>query len=216
MAQKDQVRRFLVLSAALLIAGCAAPAPKTPQKVTPMVGEGSILHAWTEIVGGKPVARVLVEGPCPEILLDDRPPVQMEKATVCEHPLTGATRAQVADRLLPLPGTGPARIAVIGKIDAATAKTLARRQMPTLVVYAGEWSRDLLEPAAELLLVAPWQFSPEEGLPAYALRLFQEMNEPGYLLLVSKGGEDWDAILSTSQGDETRACRLGEDGFDCD
>lgn len=201
--------RALVLSAALLLAGCATAKP--PQEVTPMVGEGSVLQAWTEIVAGKPVARALVEGPCPEIRLDDQPPVRMEGNRLCEHPLNGATRAQVADRLLPLPGTAPARIAVLGKIDAATAKTLARRQMPTLVVYAGEWKQELLEPAAELFQVAPWQFSPDEGMPAHAIRLFQEMGEPVYLLLVYKGGENWDAVLS----DETRSCRLDVDGFDC-
>lgn len=207
--------RTLLLSA-LLLAGCASAKP--PREVAPMVGEGSVLHAWTEIVGGEPVARALVEGPCPEIVLDDRPPVRMEGNTLCEHPLAGAARAQVADRLLPLPGTAPARIAVLREIDPATVKTLARRQMPTLVVYAGdagEWRRDLLEPAAELLQVAPWQFSPEHGLPAHALRLFQEMGEPAWLLLVSKGGEDWDAILASPDGDQTHRCRLGTAGFAC-
>ena len=206
--------RTLVLSAALLLAGCASAKP--PREVTPMVGASSILHAWTEIVGGAPVAKALVEGPCPEIRLDDQPPVKMEGNTLCEHPLGPATRAQIADRLLPLPGTAPARIAVIKEIDPATAKTLARRQMPTLVVYAGEWKQDLLEPAGELLQVAPWQFSPDEGLPSHALRLFQAIGEGrSYLMLISKGEEGWDAVLSSSQGDETRTCHLGDGGFDC-
>lgn len=221
--------RALVLAAAVLLADCASAPPvekKPPRETTPMVGTGSTLHAWTEIVGGTPMAKALVKGPCPEILLDDRPAARMRGGTVCEHPLTLpdgrlAARAQIADRLLPLPGTAPARLAVIQEIDATVAKTLARRRMPTLVVFLGDWNQDLLEPAGELLQVAPWLMArenpPSEGPAFHAIRLFQELGKGhSYLWLVSTGGESWDATLSSPSGDETRTCRLDEGGFDCD
>jgi hypothetical protein len=167
---------------------------------------GDILHAWTQVVpggaqyGGKTVglARVVVAGQgqaCPTIQLANLPAVAMTARpnpipgsasypiTVCEHPLVlpdgrPATRAQVADRLLPLPGTTPARIAMIGdtgcKKDGELqwpferiARTVARRQSPTLVVHVGDyrhrktdtwegWEDGFFKPAEELLQVAPW------------------------------------------------------------
>lgn len=169
----------------LLAAGCAsAPPAKPPADVTPIVGAGSILHAWTQVVPGPALARAVVEGPdrpCPEIRLDELPGVAMTRAwsdgaiTLCEHPLVlpdggPVARAQIADRLLPLPGGNPQRperIAVLGDATLAqTAKTVARRQSPTLVVYVGEsgcgesgWNgrrERFFQPADELLQVAPW------------------------------------------------------------
>ena len=191
------MRRALALSAAVLAAACASTPPEKPaREATPIVGAvqapGAILYTWTQIVPGGTLARAVVEGPgqpCPEIVLDGLPGVDMTSRpnllpergsypiTVCEHPLVlpdgrPASRAQVADRLLPLPGDTPARIAVIGAYAeerwplASIAKTIARRQMPTLVVHVGDdhyasdtwdqWKREFFEPAGELLQVAPW------------------------------------------------------------
>jgi hypothetical protein len=166
---------------------------------------GDILHAWTQVAPGGAryggtvgLARVIVAGQgqaCPKIQLGDLPAVAMTERpnplpgsasypiTVCEHPLVlpdgrPAPRAQVADRLLPLPGTTPARIAMIGGTGCRKgeesqwpfekiARTVARRQSPTLVVHVGDyrdrktdtwegWEDGFFKPAEELLQVAPW------------------------------------------------------------
>lgn len=194
------MRLCAAILSSLLAVGCAStpegtpppPPAKPPVEVTPMVGAGSILYVWTQIVPGPALARAVVEGsgqPCPEIRLDELSGVAMtpnpaqgaDAITVCEHPLVlpdgrPVSRAQVADRLLPLPGSTPERIAVIGDGDsgdgdgewplAQIAKTVARRQSPTLVVYVGErgcgesdWKsrqEGFFQPADELLQVAPW------------------------------------------------------------
>ncbi len=246
----------------LLAMGCASappPAPpKPPAEVTPIVGAGSILYTWTQIVPGPVLARAVVEGldkPCPEIRLDDLAGVAMtpnvasgnEEITVCEHPLVlpdgrPVSRAQVADRLLPLPGRTPERIAVIG--DTAFAKTVARRQSPTLVVYVGEsgcgesdWKsrrERFFQPMDELLQVAPWLVpgscgpilapaaeEPSSTPPASAMvRIYRDLLEaagaPGFLMLVrSPDAGTWQATFSTPKGDETRTCRLLGGAFDC-
>lgn len=254
-----------VLLVSLLAAGCvsappSAPPPKQPPAdVTPIVGAGSILYAWTQIVPGPALARAVVDGPgqpCPEIRLDDLPGVAMTPAwsdgaiTLCEHPLVLAdggpvTRAQVADRLLPLPGRTPERIAVLGDAALAqTAKTVARRQSPTLVVYVGEsgcgesgWEsrqEGFFQPADELLQVAPWLVpgscgsilsAPREesdpALPASAMvRVYRDLLEaagaPGFLMLVrNPDAGTWQATFSTPKGDEIRTCRLLGGVFDC-
>lgn len=266
------MRPCALLLASFLAAGCAsAPAPppapvKTPAAVTPMVGSGNLLYVWTQIVPGPALARAVVEGlgqPCPEIRLDDLPVVAMTPAagpedgaiTVCEHPLVlpdggPVTRAQVADRLLPLPGRAPERIAVIGDAGgewplAQIAKTVARRQSPTLVVYVGEagcggsgdWPSlraALFQPADELLQVAPWLVpgscgpflapfteEPDPALPSSSLvRLYRDLLEdagaPGFLMLVRDPDVGaWQATFSTPKGDETRTCRLLGGAFDC-
>ena len=230
-----------------------------------MVGAGSLLYVWTQIVPGPALARAVVEGsgqPCPEIRLDDLPGAAMTPKpaqiagdiTVCEHPLVlpdgrPVTRAQVADRLLPLPGSTPERIAVIGDGGgewplAQIAKTVARRQSPTLVVYVGErgcgesdWKsrrEGFFQPADELLQVAPWlvpgscgsilSASAEESdpaLPASAtVRVYRDLLEaagaPGFLMLVQDpDAGTWQATFSTPKGDETRTCRLLGGVFEC-
>jgi hypothetical protein len=153
--------------------------------------------------------------------------------TVCEHPLELAARAQVADRLLPLPGNAPERIAVIGpNIEESIAKTLARRQMPTLVVHVGDrhdtwddWKRGFFDPAGELLQVAPWRMvggrdllGPQPSQPDDSVvRLYKSLagEGHGYLMLVSKGSNTWEATLSSPKGDETLSCRLDGDDFEC-
>lgn len=267
------MRLRAIALAALLAAGCAsapegappAAPPKPPHApVTPMVGTGSLLYVWTQIVPGPALARAVVEGAgqaCPEIRLDDRPPVAMtprpaadgEPVTLCEHPLVlpdGApvARAQVADRVLPLPGRSPERIAVIGDGDrewplAQVARTVARRQSPTLVVYAGEsgcgesgWParrERFFQPADELLQVAPWLVpgscgallgsaeEPDPALPASAMvRVYRDLQEaagaPGFLMLVrDPDAGTWQATFSSPKGDETRTCRLLGGAFDC-
>lgn len=254
----------------LLAAGCAsapppAPPSKPPADVIPIVGAGSILYAWTQIVPGPALARALVDGPdrpCPEIRLDELPGVAMTPAwsdgaiTLCEHPLVlpdggPVTRAQIADRLLPLPGGNleqperPERIAVLGDAALAqTAKTVARRQSPTLVVYVGEsgcgesdWTgrrERFFQPADELLQVAPWLVpgscgpilgpAAEESAstpPSSAMvRIHRDLQEaagaPGFLMLVrNPDAGTWQATFSTAKGDETRTCRLLGGAFDC-
>lgn len=269
------MRCRVLLIVPLLLSGCAsAPAPQpTPVKppaapVTPMVGSGNILHVWTQIVPGPALARAVVEGagqPCPEIRLDDLPaaamipsPAQGDAAvTVCEHPLVlpdggPVARAQVADRLLPLPGGAPERIAVIGDGGdgggewplAQIAKTVARRQSPTLVVYVGgrgceasDWQtrrEGFFQPADELLQVAPWLVpgscgpvlapfteEPDPALPASSMvRLYRDLQEaagaPGFLMLVrNPDAGTWQATFSSPKGDKTRTCRLLGGAFDC-
>lgn len=182
----SRLRRGAAAVSAVLAFGLVAcgPGPRA-QPAPPVAAPPPADQAWVQLTDRGPEARLITSAArCPDAMVDGKPLAMRQRAgptadfpvTVCALVLpTGAARALIGARVLPLPVAAPRRIVVFGdtgcrlKGDAiqncddpaawpfATVARLAAAHHPDLVIHVGDYYyRESRCPASAGCGDSPW------------------------------------------------------------